>query len=814
MDSLAQDVRYAVRMLLRRPTFAVVAVGAVALGIGANAAIVGVVKTALAERLPFRDVERLVMIWQQDLPNDRDRITLAMAEYEAYRTSRALTDVAAARPTAFTATIDRTSTVLQGARVTVNLLRTLGATPVLGRDFHPEEDRSGRHLVAMISHGLWLRQFGGAATVVGRTVLLDEAAAAPGTTPAAGGSRAPYTIVGVLPSGFEIFYTQADVVTPMNPVQLAEQRSVRGLRVVARLAHGTTHESASADVKAIDRRIAAIDAQPNRGTDVVLIPLRDEEVGDIRPTMIALSAGAALVLLIAGANVSNMLLARITERSREIVTRAALGASSRRLARQLVTESLVLNALGAFAGVLLARWTIDAVAAYAPAELMRLSTVRMDWQMIGIAIVLSALTALFCSAGPAWRISRDRTITTVMARSTPPPEHDRVRRILVASQVALAVVALTGAALVAMSFMRLRDAALGFQPQNVLTWRVAPPASRYADPPARSALYRRVLERLADFPGIESAGAINILPITDADQSMPLTAPGSSATDPAHPAVVKFRAASPGYFEALGIPVLRGRDFRDIDVDAGMAVVSGSLARVLWGTGAEVINRQVAVHLGPNRSRTLTIVGMVGDVRQFRDTPPQPTIYVSSLGQSAMTFVLRSRVAHESIVHSVRGVLTEVDSELAAYDIRLMNERLEQAGPFTTGRFRAAIGIAFGAACLLLAIMGVHGVVRYAVARQTREIGVRIAIGATAREIVRLIVVRHLVPVIAGLAVGLAGAVATLRVLAGYLYDVAPTNPIVLVFVPSILLLIAALAAWLPARRAACISPLVALHQD
>jgi predicted permease len=620
--------------------------------------------------------------------------------------------------------------------------------------------------------------------------------------------------VGVLPPDFEIFYTQADVVIPLIHAQTEEQRSVRGLRVVARLADGATHESASADLKAIDRRIAATNPQPNRGTDVALIPLRDEEVGDIRPTMIALSVGAALVLLIACANVSNMLLARVTERNREIVTRAALGASSRRLARQFVTEALVLNALGAVAGVVLARWTIEAFAAYAPAELIRLSTVRMDWQVTGGAVALCVLTALFCSAGPVWRISRGTTITSAIARSTPPPEHDRARRLLVASQVALAVVALTGAALVATSFISLRGAALGFRPANVLTWRVAPPASRYADPLARSALYQRVLERLAAVPGIESAGAINILPITDADQSMPLTAAGSSATDPAHPAVAKFRAASPGYFETLAIPVLRGRAFKDIDVDAGAVVVSASLARLLWGADAEAVNRQVMVHLGQNRSATLTIVGVVGDVRQFRDAPPQPTVYASSLGQSAMTFVLRSPMAHESIVHTVRGVLTEVDGELAAYDIQPMNDRLEQAGPFTTGRFRAGIGVAFGIACLLLAVIGVHGVVRYAVAQQTREIGVRIAVGATAREIVRLVVVRHLVPVIAGLAFGLAGSVVTVRVLAGHLYGVSPSNPALLILVPSMLLVVAALAAWLPARRAAAVSPLVALRQD
>jgi len=809
VDTLTQDVRYAIRMLLRRPMFSLVALTAIAVGIGANAAIVGVVRAALAQRLPFHDADRLAMIWQQDLAHDRDRITLSLSELDGYGEARALSAVGAARPTAFTATIDGTSSVLQGARVTVNLLSMLGATPAAGRGFRPHENQPGQHLVAMVSHGLWLRQFGGDPAVVGRTIVLDEAAAGPTEEP----FRAPFTIVGVLPPDFEIFYTQTDVIAPLVARSGAESRALRGLRAVARLADGATLGSAMEEIKAIDRRISATDPQPNRGTDVTLIPLRDEEVGDVRPTMVALGIGAGLVLLVVCANVSNLLLARVTERNREMAMRVALGASTPRLVRHLMTEALVLSALGACAGLVLAVWSLDALVSFSPAEVLRLSAVRIDWAVVGTTIALAAGTALLCSAGPAWRAATGMPTAAALARATPRPERQLLRKLLVASQVALAFVAITGAGLMAVSFARLRDAAIGFNPANVLTWRLAPPASRFTTPGARSTLYRRVLERLDAIPGVTAVGAITILPMTDSDQSIPATAPGSRFSDPAHPAVVKFRTASPGFFGALAVPILRGREFRDADIDAAAAIVSESLARMLWGE-IDVVNRPIAIQVGSNRSRTLTVAGVVGDVRQFRDTPERPTLYASSLGQSSMTFAVRSAAPTDTLVDSLRRALVEVDAELAAYDMQPMIDRLDRAGPFTTGWLRAAVGLAFGGVALLLALIGVHAVVRYAVAQQTREIGIRIAIGATAAAIVRSTIRLHLVPVVAGLAIGAVGAFAASQILAGYLYGVAPANTTALAGVGVLLLVSAALAAWLPARRAATISPLVALRHE
>jgi putative ABC transport system permease protein len=809
VDTLTQDVRYAIRMLFRRPMFALVAVTAIAIGIGANAAILGVASSALAQRLPFRDADRLVMIWQEDLAHDRDRITLSLAEYDAYSDARGLAGVAAARATAFTATIDGASSVLQGARVTVNLLSMLGATPAAGRDFRPDENQPGQQLVAMLSHGLWLRQFGGDPAIVGRTIVLDEASAGPTGEPL----RAPFTIIGILPPDFEIFYTQADVMTPLVARPDVESRSVRGLRVVGRLTDEATLASALDDIKAIDRRISAVDPQPNRGTDVALIPLREEEVGDIRPTMVALGIGAGLVLLVVCANVSNLLLARVMERNRELAVRVALGASTPRLLRLLMTESLVLSAFGAAGGLLLAVWSLDALVALSPAEVLRLSAVRIDWIVVGTTIALAAGTAALCSAGPAWRAAKNMPTGAALARTTSRPESQRLRQLLVASQIALAFVALTSAGLMAVSFIRLRDAAIGFNPANVLTWRLAPPASRFTAPSARSALYRRVLARVESIPGVTAVGAITILPMTDSNQSIAATAPGSRFTDPAHPAVVKLRTASPGFFRALGIPILRGREFRDADVDAGVALASESLARTLWGE-VDVVNRPIAIQAGPNSFRTLTVAGVVGDVRQFRDTPAQPTLYASSLGQSSMTFAARSAAPVETLVESVRRALAEVDADLAAYDIQPMINRLDRAGPFTTGWLRAAVGVAFGAICVLLALMGVHAVVRYAVAQQTREIGIRMAVGATAAAIVRSTLRQHLVSVVAGLAIGAVGAFAASRVLAGYLYGVAPANVMALVSVGAMLLVSAALAAWLPARRAASVSPLVALRHE
>ena len=812
-ETVVQDLRFGLRMLVRRPLFALMSVGVVALGIAANTAIVSVVRTALAERLPFREVDRLMMVWQEDMAHDRDRITLAPAEYVAYRDSvHGFASVAAARPTAYTATGDNGAFVLQGARVSVNLLSTLGTAPAAGRDFRQDEDRPGNDNVALLSHSVWVRQFAQDPAVIGRSIILDESAAQPGTgNPTS--SRTSYTVIGILPPHFEIFYTHADVITPLEPPTTDRDRAARGLRVVGRLARGVSRSAALEELKAAYRQLASADPQPNQGTDITLIPLRDEEIGDVRPTMFALLCGAGLVLLVVCANVSNLLLARITERDREMSVRLALGAKLSRLVRQVLTEGLLLSFLGVAAGLLLSSWAIQALIAYAPSDVLRSTAVHMDRVAVAVTAAIALCTCVVCSWIPAVQMANCIVHLPTGGRTIQTRGRQQGRRLLVAAQIALACVSATGAVLVANSFLHLRDARLGFRPERTFTFRLAPSASQYSQPALRSALYQRVLDRLRILPGVEAAGAINILPITDADQSMAITAPGSGFTNAADPAVVKFRAVSPELFRALGVPVLNGREFNDSDVDSGSAVVSELLARQLWNT-SRVIGRQIAIHVTPSQSRVVSVVGVVGDVRQFRDTAPHATLYSSSLGQSAMTFAVRSNLAMDTLSQTVRHSLAELDSGLAAYDMRGMDDRVETAGQYTTGRFRAVVGIAFGASCFLLALIGVYGVVGFLVSQQAREIGIRMAIGATPMIVIRWIVVNHLAVAAAGAAVGGVLSIVAAHLLATALYEVDP-NPVAVPLSVSLCLVIGALvAAWLPARRAAAVDPMLALRSE
>lgn len=812
IEDFLQDLRFGVRMLVRRPLFALMSVGVIALGIAANTAIVSVVRTALAERLPFREVDRLMMLWQEDMAHDLDRITLTPVEYLAYRDSvRGFASVAAARPTAFTATGDNGAFVLQGARVSVNLLSTLGATPVAGRDFRRDEDKPGNHNVALLSHSVWVRQFGQDSAIMGRSFILDESAQ-PGTGSGTS-SRASYTVIGILPPNFDIFYTHADVITPLDPPTTDRDRAARGLRVVGRLAPGASRSAALDELRAAYRQLANADPQPNRGTDITLIPLRDEEIGDVRPTMIALLCGAALVLFVVCANVSNLLLARITERDREMSVRLALGARLSRLVLQVTTEGLLLSFLGVAGGLLLSWWTIEALIAYAPSDVLRLTAVHMDGVAMAATALIALCTCVVCSWIPGIQAANRIAHLATGGRTTQTRERQRGRRLLVVAQIALACVSATGAVLVAQSFLNLRDAHLGFRPEKTFTFRIAPPAAEYSQPALRSALFRRVLDRLRILPGVEAVGAINILPITDADQSMAITAPGSGFTDAKDPAVVKFRAASPGLFRALGVPVLNGREFNDSDVNSGSAVITELLARQLWNT-SDVIGRQIAIHVAPNQSRVVSVVGVVGDLRQFRDTAPHATLYSSTLGQSAMTFAIRSNLSIDTVSQTVQHSLTEVDSGLAAYDMRGMADRVETAGQYTTGRFRAVVGIAFGASCFLLAVIGVYGVVGFLVSQQAREIGIRMAIGATPTLVMRWIVVNHLWLAAAGAAVGGVLSVVAAHLLATVLYEVNP-NPVAVPLSVSLCLVIGAVvAAWLPARRAAAVDPILVLRSE
>jgi len=811
LDDAARDTRHSLRSLQRQPVFAATVVGAMALGIAANGVIFSMVEAVLLRGLPFRDLDRLVMIWQQDLRHDRDRITLSAGDYEAYqRHTRSFEQIAAVRPTSVTAQLDGAPVAFDGAHVSVNLLSTLRVSPVLGRDL-TEADRNARSgRVALLSHGAWLRHFGGRSDVLGKVLTLEESSpSAPAPAPAAG--PAGYTVVGVLPPEFRVFYTPADIWTPMLPVTAGSPAGQRGLRLIARLKPGVAFDRASEDINALDRSLSADARDPSRGTTVVLIPLRKEDVGDVRSSLFALLAGSFLVLLVVCANVSNMLLSKALDRDRELAVRVALGCGTSRLVRQLLTEALVLGALGAAVGSVLAAWATRAVAQIGPASIPRLSQMNVDWHVVTVMCGLSVLAGTGCGVAPAWRASSRDPVGGLTPRGSVGGAATRVRGLLVSCQVAIAVAALAGAGVVAKSFFELRDAPLGFEPRGILTFRLTAPPARYGTSELRLAFYRAALEKVRAIPGVEFGGVVNILPITDSDLSVNY-APEGQPLDPERPRVAKLRIASPGYVRALSLPIVAGRDLEETDAGTGGVLVSESLARLVASSRADALGRRL--RLSAAQIREATIVGVVGDVRQFRDTPPRPTLYYANYGVPTVSFALRTTVDPSAIVKLVRGALSDADPTVAAYDVRTMDDKVENATQFTQGRFRAAIAAAFGLTGLVLSALGVFGVLQYMVTQRTAEIGLRLAIGAGPSRILGMILRQGLGQVAAGSVVGVVLAVAATRVLASFLYGVAPNEPYVLVTAVASLLIVAAAAAIVPAVRAARIEPLRALRHE
>jgi putative ABC transport system permease protein len=796
-----QDLKYAIRSLFKAPGFVAIAILTLALGIGANTAIFTVVNAVLLRPLPYANPERLVMVWQ-DLrarggPADE---WATPGNYADWRRETGIFEQIAVisgwRPTLTGGT---TPEPISGEQVSHEYFSVLGIVPALGRSFTQEDDVPNARRVAIIDHALWTRRFGGNASAIGQMVTL---------------SGEPYEIIGVLPPDVRpVVNGLAEIWCPLRLNTASPSRGSVFLRAVARLPEGLSVERAQAAATTLASRLEATYPDYNEKTNFMLTPLHDRVVGDIRPGLLALLGAVGFVLLIACANIANLLLARGSSRGREIAVRVALGAGRRRIIRQLLTESLLLAALGGAAGLLLGVWGVDALVAMAPDNAPRVSEIGLDVTVFGFAAVLTVVTGVLFGLAPALQFSRT-DITDALkdaARGSSSASGQTLRRGLIVAEIALALMLLTGGGLLLQTFVKLQSADLGFNPENVLTGFVNPPRTSYDTMAKHRVFYDQVLEKAAAIPGVEKAALASVLPLSgDNDVSFRIEGrpdPQSRSETP----VTWYRQVSAGYFDTMGMTLRRGQPFVDRD-PAPSVIVNETFVRTYF-RDEEPLGRRM--RFGSSASAPwFTIIGIVGDakVRGARESTrvetfvpywqlTEPGMYVVLKGTSVTRFTSPLREAVSSIDRNVpvSGIVTLSE---------IVGDSIDQP------RFIAVLAVAFAVLALTLAAIGIYGVMAYAVSQRTTEIGVRMALGASPAEVFRLVLGDGVRVALLGVVLGLVGSFVVARSLTTLLFGVAPQDPATFAVTAGALLVVAALASFLPARRATRVDPMVALRRD
>jgi predicted permease len=807
MDTLLQDLRYAVRTLAKSRGFTLVAVLSLALGIGVNTAVFSVVNTFLFRPLPMSDAERVVMLFTRQAKQGIEGAPFSVADLEDVRArSTTLADVAAVARGGFNLAGGDEPERVQGAWITRNLFPLTGERPLLGRNFLPEEDRPGGEPVVILGHGLWQRRFGGRADVLGSTVLV---------------SGRPRVVVGVMGPEFKFPETE-ELWLPMQ-ADPAESRGERYLLVVARLRPGATVEAADAELAGIARQLAAANPTTNAGWSFGAKRWRDEWVDPELRLSLALMMGAvAFVLLIACANLANLLLARAAGRGREIAVRAALGAARRRIVRQLLTESLLVALAGGALGTLVATWWIEWTMSRIPEELAYWIVFRVDGRVLAFTLALSAATGIAFGLLPALRASRvdlTRSLKDGARSGDGGPGRSRLRGALAAGEVALALVLLVGAGLMVRSFLAATRADVGVDTEHVLTLRTSLTGSRYEGAAAKNAAFERIAARVEALPGVRAAAWSLGVPGSDAGGVGTTIVAEGQPRAPGEEMAVRYLAATPGVFRAFGAPLLAGRDFTAAEAADSLStsvILGRSVAARLW-PGEDPLGKRVQVVTG-ERTPWLTVVGIAPDLvyEEPGDRDPQAALHAylpyARAGWGMMTLVVRTAGDPAALAPAVRREVRAVDPALPLWDVRTMRET--QAYSTWNRRLMGEIFGSFGVLALVLATLGVYGVMAYAVAQRTREIGIRMALGAQAGEVLRMVVGRGAAIAAAGVAVGLLGAWGVSRVMQGILFGVRPGDPLTFGGVAALLLATALLASWLPARRAARVDPMTALRSE
>jgi predicted permease len=816
MGSLLQDLRFAVRSLAKHPGFAAVIVLTLALGIGADTAIFSIVNASLLRPLPYGEPDRLVQVQAR---RGADELGVSWLDYLDWKAqSRAFEDMAYFQEARIHLGLREGAEAAGAVMTTGNLFSVLRVQPVLGRGFLPEETRTGAAKVAVISHELWTRRFGGDRGVLGQTVRIE------------GESHA---VIGVMPPGFH-FPSNADLWVCVEPLEqeYRNPRTVRGMEVVGRLKPGVGSEQASADLRAVAAGLARQYPDSNAGVEVLSVPLRDRWVGDVRTSLLLLLGACGFLLLIACANVANLLLGRAVARQREISVRTALGAGRGRLVRQLLTESLVLAGLGGAAGLLFASWGTQALLhsliSMSPAELPAWIRVETDATVLAFAVGVSLLVGLLFGLAPLVPAMRVDLISSLKegSRGTDGSGSRQVRNLLVVSEVALALLLLLGAGLTMKSLVRLWSVQPGFQSAGVLTLTARFPFYGSEDDQARAALYQQALERIGSLPGVAAVGANTDLPLTgtEAWHRTDFALPGQSPEEALLNPKANLQRVTPGYFRAMGIPLLRGSAFADATYQDGAPrsiLVNRELAERLW-PGRDPLGQRIAIGRDASHRREWTVIGVVGNVRhQGLDRDSGLDLYTPFFqfpSSEALTFVVRGdREGGET--ESLSGLLAAAQAQIRAVSPDLL---VENAGPLDRlvasalwrPRLWGALFGAFSAVALLLAAVGIYGVMSFTVGQRTREIGLRMALGAGRGAVARLLLGQGLRLTLTGIAAGLIGAIILGRFLSGLLYQVEPTDLPTWMGISLLLAAVSLLATWIPTRRAMRIDPMVALRRE
>jgi putative ABC transport system permease protein len=800
--TLAADLRYAVRVLHRAPSFAVAVIAVLALGIGANTAIFSIVNAVLLRPLSFDDPDRLVRLFheppQATFPGIH-RFSVSPANfYDWKREARLFDSMAIYRFRQFILTGGGNAEAVVAGAVGADFFRVARARPALGRVFLPEEDDPARGHVVILSDGFWKSHLGGARDVIGRTLTLDSET---------------YTIVGVMPARFSVAswaITARDMWVPL--AYTATERAVRenhNAQVIARLNPGVSTAAAQTEMDMISKRLEQQYPEANAGWGATVVPLQELIVGDVRMTLVTLLAAVGLVLLIACANVGNLLFARALARRKELAIRSALGAGRARVFQQLLIEALVLAIVGGVAGLVLARTALTAAAALLANQIPRAEEVTIDTRVLLFVVAVSFITGVLAGALPALRAGRaDLNDALKEGGRNDSAVGIRTRRVLIVCEVALSLVLLMGAAVMLRSLLALRHVDTGFDPRNVLTLRVSLPATKYKTPAQISAFFDTALHRFRALPGVQAVGGVDDLPITGGSVQ-PIVLEGHAELLPRDQPTVAVRKATPGYLRAMNIPLLRGRDIADGDVD--VMLVSRAAATLLWGD-ADPIGRRVTLPL-ESRTSMKQVIGIVGDVKQGElSEAAMPTVYEFTREHnfSTFAFALRTSVPPLSLAQPAAGVVRAIDPNQPVEDIRSMDQVLDET--LTSQRFSALLLGLFAAAALALASVGIYSVLSYIVRGRSREIGIRTALGAQTADVVRLVIREGMTPTSIGIVIGVVAALASARVLRRLVFGVSASDPLTLAGVAGTLAIVAVVASLVPAYRASRVDPLTVLR--